>query len=1005
MDYPVYTPNKTNGTAVPAVAASPVLASAAQVPSPAAVTDSVPDDDDSPIFSLERVQLVFQTSALAEIAVSNNILYLAATTGKIFRVDLANPQDLDEVELPKLKAPGTGNIKNIFLDPTGSHLLITTTTAENFYLNARSPRAKQLSRLKGNVISSVAWNPTEPSASTKEILIGTTEGKIFETYIEPLDEYFKREERYSRLVWRSPGGIAIDGLFVELLPGKPELRRLMASTGGTLWHWVSRIVRHAPGDYSPTFTKFFDDDESAQVDFSPATSKPTLTVGPEDDSFADDRAFAWLNESGVYHGKLYTAPAKPELGDIIFKDSKLYPESMLPSSTEHITAITLTRYHVLILRDNHIFAVNLLDSSIVFDERLPDSERFLGLASDVKTSTYWAYSAASIYEITANNEDRDIWKIYLNQNRFDEALRLSRTPRNRDAVAVANGEFLLENKSFFEAANVLGKSSKPFESVAIQFMELKKTDALRRYLMVKLSGYKSSHLMQRTMLASWIVELFMEKLNSLEDSMATKESEKTTEPDKKANGTNGGDSAELFDKPKRKQTTVNGVDAEMQRVKDEFRDFVERHKNALDRKTTYEIISSHGRQEELLFYANSVDDYAFVLSYWVRLERWAETLQVLRKQSEPEIYYKYSTVLLVNCPKDTVDTWMRMSDLSPRKLIPAILSYSLTVAPGEPNQAIRYLIYAINSLKSTDSAVHNTLISIYASDKSKDESPLLEYLQFHDLERYYDTDFALRLCIKHERVQSCIFIYSSMGLFEEAVDLALKHDNVELAGVVADRPGDNAQLRKKLWLRVARKVINKEHGIKSAIQFLKRCELLKIEDLLPFFPDFVVIDNFKEEICTALEEYSRNIEQLRKEMDESAKTAETIRADIAGLSSRFAIVEPGERCFVCSYPLISRQFYVFPCQHAFHSDCLVTKVAEISNPRVRRRIAELQAAIAAGSSSVKPGATTATAETAADELDGIVAAECVLCGQYMINSIDREFVDDKDAKAMAEWEI
>ena len=31
----------------------------------------------------------------------------------------------------------------------------------------------------------------------------------------------------------------------------------------------------------------------------------------------------------------------------------------------------------------------------------------------------------------------------------------------------------------------------------------------------------------------------------------------------------------------------------------------------------------------------------------------------------------------------------------------------------------------------------------------------------------------------------------------------------------------------------------------SAIEFLKQCELLKIEDLIPFFPDFVVIDDFK----------------------------------------------------------------------------------------------------------------------------------------------------------------
>ncbi|KAK9333625.1 Pep3/Vps18/deep orange family-domain-containing protein [Lipomyces starkeyi] len=982
MDFPVYTPS-SSGNGTPAIAQPPTAA-----------LSGVDGDEDVPIFSIERVQLQFQIASLAAMAVSNNILYLAVASGRILRIDLNNPQDIEDIELPKLKAPGTGNVKNIFLDRTGSHLLITTTTAENFYLNLRTSRAKQLSRMKGNIITSVAWNPTEPSSSTKEILVGTADGKVIETYIEPSDEFFKREERFSKLVWRTPGGVAVDGLYVELLPGKPDMRRLIATTGGRLWHWVSKIVRHAPGDYSPTFTKFFDDEEAAvHVDFAPS-ARSLLSISPENESFMDDRSFAWLNQSGIYYGKLYTAPTTPDLGTIIFQDSKLYPESSLPSSSTSISCITLTKYHALILRDNQILAVNLLDSTIVFDERLPYSDKFLGLTSDVKNSTYWAYSSDSIYEITVTNEDRDIWRIYLSQSRFDEAQRLAKTPRERDAVAVANGEFLLENESYLEAANILGKSSKPFESVAIQLMEKNKTDALRRYLIVKLGGYKPSHMMQRTMLASWIVEVFMEKLNSLEDSMATRESEKTTEPEEKGkpNGVNG-ESNGLFDKPKKKHAAENGVSADIKKIKEEFQEFVTRHKNDLDRKTTYDIISSHGRQEELLYYANSVNDYSFVLSYWVRLEKWSEALTVLRKQNEPDIYYKYSTVLLVNCPKETIDTWMRMPELQPRKLIPAILSYSLTVPSGDQNQAIRYLLYAINSLKSSDAAVHNTLISIYASDKSKDETALLEYLQFHDIERCYDTDFALRLCIKHERVQSCIFIYSSMGLYEEAVDLALQHDNVELASVVADRPGDNASLRKKLWLRVAQKVINKEHGIKSAIEFLKRCELLKIEDLLPFFPDFVVIDDFKEEICAALEEYSRNIDQLRKEMDESAKTSETIRADINSLSTRFAIVEPGERCFICSFPLLSRQFYVFPCQHSFHGDCLINKVAEISNPRVRRKITQLQL------EAQKSGGAIS------DDLDVLVAAECILCGPYMINSIDEQFVDEKDKELAAEWDL
>lgn len=35
---------------------------------------------------------------------------------------------------------------------------------------------------------------------------------------------------------------------------------------------------------------------------------------------------------------------------------------------------------------------------------------------------------------------------------------------------------------------------------------------------------------------------------------------------------------------------------------------------------------------------------------------------------------------------------------------------------------------------------------------------------------------------------------------------------------------------------------------------------------------------------------------------------------------------PEEKCSLCDLPVLTRQFYIFPCQHAFHSDCLTKKV-------------------------------------------------------------------------------
>lgn len=42
---------------------------------------------------------------------------------------------------------------------------------------------------------------------------------------------------------------------------------------------------------------------------------------------------------------------------------------------------------------------------------------------------------------------------------------------------------------------------------------------------------------------------------------------------------------------------------------------------------------------------------------------------------------------------------------------------------------------------------------------------------------------------------------------------------------------------------------------------------MKIEDILPFFPDFVTIDCFKDSICDSLLDYSQHIQELKEEME------------------------------------------------------------------------------------------------------------------------------------------
>lgn len=151
---------------------------------------------DVPIFALNYVQ--FQLPApLVDMAVSNNILVMALETFRILRIDLDHSLEVEEIEITRKASDG--KISKVFFDPTGRHLIITTDHGENFYLYEKWRRTKQLSKLKGVTISSVAWNKqaTLTDPSTREILIGTTNGLIYETCLEPTDESFEEKKSIS----------------------------------------------------------------------------------------------------------------------------------------------------------------------------------------------------------------------------------------------------------------------------------------------------------------------------------------------------------------------------------------------------------------------------------------------------------------------------------------------------------------------------------------------------------------------------------------------------------------------------------------------------------------------------------------------------------------------------------------------------------------------------------------------------------------------------------------
>ncbi|CEG66164.1 hypothetical protein RMATCC62417_02794 [Rhizopus microsporus] len=990
---------------------------------------------------------------LIDMAVSNNILIVALESSRLLRVDLDNPLEVEEIEITRKQSDG--KITKIFFDPTGRHLIITTDHGENYYFYEKWRRTKPLPKFKGVTITSIAWNKqaTLTDPSTREILIGTKNGLIYETCIEPTDEYFKKEEKYFKQVYSiHESTMPITGLYFEQFPVNNRKYFVMATTSTRIYQFIGFVGPNTSSSSSSSnglplsSNSDIIEDRGERAIFENLFAKYDVNPGfqelpgdlPHSELHFFSRyhelqqqgiaeAFAWLTGPGIYHGSLVFGSQNK--GDSVIDDVQLLQYPATPSDDEFRKpvvdipiSVALTEFHFILLYKDRVRAICQLNDQIVYEEMIPvaHGERVVGMTVDDIKKTFWIYTTLAMYELTINNEERDVWKLYLEKKKYNSALRYCKDPAQKDKVFTAQARDYFGQRRYKMSAETFANSTVPFEEVALMFVEKDEVDALRVYLMNKLTRLRKSDQTQKTMIATWLVDLYLSKLNDLEDFASSAHcappSNDTSNPEP---------SAEYF------------LD-QLEEIRDEFKNFLETYNGYLHRPTTYHLMASQNRTNEYLFFASLIGDYEKVISYWITEKNWTKALEVLSKEADPDVFYKFSPVLMENEPYETVNVWMRQNNLNPRQLIPALLRYDHKKASEKyaQNQATRYLSHVVTTLNNTDPAIHNFLLTLYATQKTSDETALLAFLKNEGFEMHYDLDYALRLCTQNGRTQSCVHIYSQMGLYEEAVNLALKNNDLELARINADKPDDDEMLRKKLWLNIAKHVIQENKDTKGALEFLKQSNLLKIEDILPFFPDFVLIDDFKQEICEALEKYNDTIDDIKAEMEEATKTGESIRLDIRELRSRFALVNPVERCYLCNSPLFNRAFYIFPCQHGFHADCLTDKMYKILPARHIKRLKAIQDYMAKETNPVNQspvGPTAKLMNTAKnvifstdaaiaenkqehdlvmgkidqlrEELDDIVASECILCGETMIKSVDQPFIDDDELDVITSWAI
>jgi len=108
--------------------------------------------------------------------------------------------------------------------------------------------------------------------------------------------------------------------------------------------------------------------------------------------------------------------------------------------------------------------------------------------------------------------------------------------------------------------------------------------------------------------------------------------------------------------------------------------------------------------------------------------------------------------------------------------------------------------------------------------------------------------------------------------------------------------------------------------------------------------------------------------------------------------SRCTFVHAKDMCNTCDVQLLSRPFYVFPCGHKFHSDCLVAALTPMLSMNQRTKLVDLQRQLTAISN--RPDDTNSVTSVSLSmrdqikaDIDQLVASECLYCGELMIEYI------------------
>eukprot|EP00172_Hildenbrandia_rubra_P003208 Plantae.Rhodophyta-Hildenbrandia_rubra.ctg4852.p1 GENE.Plantae.Rhodophyta-Hildenbrandia_rubra.ctg4852~~Plantae.Rhodophyta-Hildenbrandia_rubra.ctg4852.p1 ORF type:complete len:922 (-),score=139.18 Plantae.Rhodophyta-Hildenbrandia_rubra.ctg4852:1553-4318(-) len=897
------------------------------------------------------------------------MLWIGTEYGRVFRWK-TDTGDLEEARghLGAMKL--RGGIQKIFAEGYGGGALLLTRSGQLYYGSGGTtgvrPREVRAARNLG--IRVLSW--VVVGERGKRELVAVTGGIDGEVWALHLDQARKKDTVMK--LWTTPEQERIDGISVERVAEKfvafvATLSKLYLFSGADSLAGVfsenPQICEHMTKDDAAENTQF------GSPTAYPLPFELQFMSGVRSSSAAG-RKFVWAQKLGIVYAQLavqrsQTAGARRIVIDVADRGIIQWKRLKNDSGSAAPMACNLSSFHVLVLYPSLLLVYSSISGAYICEVPLwrPTGSGSLsreipllrspaaGFARDAVADVLWIFTSnneIARLDVSSSAERLYAWKVAKQCDNLELALALaplsesgeSRTTgsRGREQVLLSQAERFASEGDHQSAVRLYAKTSYPVERVCLSIIsefekvnERKMKLLLIEYLVRKLDNIPDNQFSQRTIISMILVELYASVLSKIDRDIPRK---------------NSGS------------------------IHTDFRYFLSDHHKEIHLPSAVKILSSHQCLEEALYLSMLQENAVSAIDICILQKSYKGAVDVARapflrtkgkERNMADILAYMTPPIAAFEPKKLADVWMETSLAGNQKLDDLLLLTTLSsvvrIADWKNRNlcdasfqaysaATNYISFILDrpqnraemlTMTFSNSSKDASTSEAHGSEAHKAEAyealavkTLVENLVLclFELHNYVDDEAAAleafdRLSIVNRKllflVLGCshrahfmrlrVQVYAALGMYEQAVTLALKidHDLAEL--IVSSIPSDmiDRPRHRKLWSDIA-------NNSEDPVTLLPRSNgILRIEDILQIIPDFdCVSSGIQSRVISSIIDNKEGAKGAKLSSQATMQSIERLRLEVEQLNQwREGMREPrikGVTKFPCGHRL-SGKFY------------------------------------------------------------------------------------------------